>query len=52
MRRIVSSLSTALLVVSATACTKSIRWEGSIEDALELSGGDGKPVMLYFTFIG
>ena len=47
-----SVLTAALAALSLAACTGNIRWEGSIEEALELSGRDCRPVMLYFTFVG
>ncbi len=48
-------LTAAVLAFTVGACAKrseSIKWEGSIEEALALSDSDGKPVMLYFTFVG
>ena len=51
-------LTAAVLIFAVEACAErsssinSIRWEGSIEEALALSASDGKPVMLYFTFVG
>lgn len=48
-------LTAAVLAFTVGACAErsgSIRWEGSIEEALTLSVSDGKPVMLYFTFVG
>ncbi len=48
-------LTAAVLISAVGACAEksgSIRWEGSIEEALALSASDGNPVMLYFTFVG
>ncbi len=48
-------LTAAVLTFAVGACAQksgSIRWEGNIEEGLELSASDGKPVMLYFTFVG
>lgn len=48
-------LTAAVLTFAVGACAEksgSIRWEGSIEEALALSARDGNPVMLYFTFVG
>ncbi len=52
MRRGMPLLPTLLILLIATACTRSITWEDTIEDALALSDRDGKPVLLYFTFHG
>ena len=64
MRRGLSMAPALLILLVITACaggltgekgrsqTAGIRWEDSIEEALALSGRDGKPVMLYFTFHG
>ncbi len=52
MRRGIPVLPTLLILLITTACTRSITWEDSIEDALALSVRDGKPVLLYFTFHG
>ncbi len=52
MRQTATTAMVALLAISAAACTSSIKWVVSIEEALGLSSRDGKPVMLYFTFHG
>ena len=52
MRRGMTLVPTLLILLIASACTNSITWEDSIEEALALSARDGKPVMLYFTFHG
>ena len=57
MRRNMSGLPLLLIALAAGACatgsgTGEIEWVGSVEEALALSAGDGKPVLLYHTYIG
>jgi hypothetical protein len=52
MRRGLPMVPALLILLVITACSGSIKWEDSIEEALALSERDGKPVMLYFTFHG
>lgn len=57
MRRNIPGLPVLLFALALAACATSagtgeIEWVGSVEDALALSAGDGKPVLLYHTFIG
>ena len=62
MRRKIPGLPLLLSVLSISACaagmragkakTDEIDWVGSVEEALALSTRDGKPVLLYHTFIG
>ena len=57
MRRDMQLLPVLLIALSAAACaggagSDAISWESSVEEALALSAGDGKPVLLYHTFMG
>ena len=52
MRRGLPMAPALLILLLFTACSGTIRWEDSIEEAMTLSARDGRPVMLYFTFHG